>query len=147
MHEMVHLYNNVHGIKDCSRNETYHNKHFKERAIKSGFEYESDKPDPKYGWSFARLSQETKDIISKMDIDQSVFTISRRMPRYLKPVEFASNDSEMNIETEIEEFQTVAKKTTWKWTCPKCNLIVRSTKPYVNIKCGDCELTLLGEDD
>ncbi|WP_242281167.1 SprT-like domain-containing protein [Bacillus cereus group sp. BfR-BA-01347] len=147
MHEMVHLYNNVHDIQDCSRNETYHNKHFKERAIKSGFEYENDKPDPKYGWSFAKLSQETKDIISKMDIDQSVFTISRRMPRYLQPEEPGLSDPEMNIEPEMEEFQTAAKKTTWKWTCPKCNLIVRSTKPHVNIKCGDCELTLLGEDD
>ncbi|MFJ8220755.1 hypothetical protein [Bacillus cereus] len=40
--------------------------------------YETDKPDPVYGWSFARLSDETKKIISKMEIDQSIFTISRK---------------------------------------------------------------------
>lgn len=95
MHEMVHLYNIVHDIQDCSRNETYHNKHFKNRAIKSGFEYEEDKPDPKYGWSFARLSQQTKDIISKMDIDQSVFSIARRLPRYLQPFESKKKHMEM----------------------------------------------------
>lgn len=154
MHEMVHLYNLVHNIQDCSRNETYHNKHFKNQAIKSGFEYENDKPDPKYGWSFARLSQKTKDIINQMDIDQSVFSIARRLPRYLQPV--ASNDLD-NFSTGItpntySDFETpdlpaVAKKTTWKWTCPGCGTIVRSTKPHVHIKCGDCEQTLLGEDD
>ncbi|HFK1495003.1 TPA: SprT-like domain-containing protein [Bacillus cereus] len=155
MHEMVHLYNIVHNIQDCSRNETYHNKHFKNRAIKSGFEYESDKPDPKYGWSFARLSQKTKDIITQMDIDQSVFSIARRLPRYLQPV--ISNDLDNfstgitpNTYTDFEmpdDLAAVAKKTTWKWTCPGCGTIVRSTKPHVHIKCGDCDQILLGEDD
>ena len=154
MHEMVHLYNLVHNIQDCSRNETYHNKHFKNRAIKSGFEYENDKPDPKYGWSFARLSQKTKDIINQMDIDQSVFSIARRLPRYLQPV--ISNELDNfsagitpNTYTDFEmpDLPAVAKKTTWKWTCPGCGTIVRSTKPHVHIKCGDCEQTLLGEDD
>lgn len=155
MHEMVHLYNIVHDIQDCSRNETYYNKHFKNRAIKSGFEYENDKPDPKYGWSFAKLSQQTKDIISQMNIDQSVFSIARRLPRYLQPFENNNNlanlnlgiDSGTNTELDMPDLPTVAKKTTWKWTCPRCNVIVRSTKPHVHIKCGDCNQTLLGEDD
>lgn len=45
MHEMVHLYNLVKKVQDVSRNGTYHNKRFLERAVKSGFEHKADKPD------------------------------------------------------------------------------------------------------
>ena len=36
MHEMVHYYCHVQGIKDVSRGNTYHNKRFKEEAEKRG---------------------------------------------------------------------------------------------------------------
>ena len=32
LHEMVHYYNHIHGIQDCSRGNTYHNKRFKTAA-------------------------------------------------------------------------------------------------------------------
>lgn len=90
-----------------------------------------------------------------MDIDQSAFSIARRLPRYLQPLESNNNlasfnlgiDSGTNTEFDMPDLPAVAKKTTWKWTCPKCNVIVRSTKPHVHIKCGECNLTLIGEDE
>jgi predicted RNA-binding Zn-ribbon protein involved in translation (DUF1610 family) len=139
LHEMVHLYNLVHGIKDCSRNNTYHNKNFKDRAIQSGFTYSEDKPDKKYGWSFAKLSDQTKDIISKLDIDQSVFKISRKGSRYFE-------DINMGIDPGTDEGNSVAKKKSLKWVCPDCGVIVRSTKREINIKCGDCEEYFVTED-
>ena len=129
MHEMVHLYNLVHNIQDCSRNNTYHNKNFRERAIKSGFTYTDDKPDKRYGWSFAKLSDSTKAIISTLDIDKSVFKISRKSSRFIETINEDSNEDE----------QSVAKKKSFKWFCPRCKVIVRSTKQDINIKCGDCE--------
>lgn len=136
MHEMVHLYNLTNNIQDCSRNGTYHNKHFKERAIKSGFMYESDKPDKKYGWSYAKLSPETKQIIGQMDINQEVFTIGRKGSRFFEAVE---NGEEPSIKEEEGE----KKKKSFKWICPSCGIIVRSTKKDLFIKCGDCNQRLI----
>ena len=36
LHEMVHYYNHVNGIQDCSRGNTYHNRRFKEAAEARG---------------------------------------------------------------------------------------------------------------
>lgn len=36
MHEAVHLYNLAHGVQDCSRGGSYHNKRFKEEAERRG---------------------------------------------------------------------------------------------------------------
>ncbi|MED2935299.1 SprT-like domain-containing protein [Bacillus wiedmannii] len=154
LHEMVHLYNKVHDIQDTSRNNTYHNKNFKERAIKSGFMYETDKPDPVYGWSFAKLSDETKKIISKMEIDQSIFTISRKgreqfqriqeISDTINSIEAALIDSNNNVAvaTTPATQEKKKKKSYYRWTCPGCDLIVRTTKLSANIKCGDCNETL-----
>lgn len=48
VHEMVHYYCHIKGIKDTSRGYTYHNKHFKEEAEKRGLLIEHD---DKYGWT------------------------------------------------------------------------------------------------
>lgn len=166
MHEMVHLYNKIHNIQDTSRNNTYHNKNFKMRAIESGFIYEEDKPDPTYGWSFAKLSQETKDIIAKMDIDQTLFTISRQGREYYEQLEEISgivdsieeessqlssalsniDSEEVNNTTTSTSNQPKKKKSYYRWTCPECNLIVRTTKPTANIICGDCEEKLVVDE-
>ena len=36
LHEMVHYYNYINGIQDCSRGNTYHNKRFKAAAEQRG---------------------------------------------------------------------------------------------------------------
>lgn len=129
MHEMVHLYNIINNIQDVSRNGTYHNIKFRDKSINVGFEYKEDKPDKKYGWSFSRLSQKTKNKLDRMDIDQSVFSIARRSPGYFQQIRNGQS-------SEAEEAR--AKQTTYKWVCPSCEGILRTTKLKMNIICGDC---------
>lgn len=134
MHEMVHLYNIVQGVQDVSRNGTYHNAKFKEESIRRGFEYELDKPDKKYGWSFSKLTQETKDRLDKMDINKEVFSIARRTPAYFQEID----DGATPEEAEEKGEQTTSRKS-FKWLCPSCKAILRTTKLEMNIICGDCE--------
>ena len=48
LHEMVHYYNHINGIQDCSRGNTYHNKRFKAAAEQRGLCVEHS---DKYGWA------------------------------------------------------------------------------------------------
>lgn len=48
LHEMCHLYNLMHGVQDCSRGNTYHNKKFKECAEAHGLEVAHHE---RYGWT------------------------------------------------------------------------------------------------
>lgn len=127
LHEMVHLYNLTRKVKvqDCSRGGTYHNRRFKSEAENRGFYFEADSPDKKYGWYNPKLTDETKEKIKTLGINQKAFTIARRG---LELHEGAENGNE-------EE----PKPKSFKWLCPSCKLIVRSTKDNINIKCGDCD--------
>ena len=53
LHEMVHLYHLQNGIKDCSRNGTYHNKTFRDAAQARDLEISYDK---RIGWSVTEPS-------------------------------------------------------------------------------------------
>lgn len=117
LHEMVHLHNALNGIKDTSRGYTYHNKRFKQQCELHGMEYTvMTTPCEKNGWNKPNLTDHTKELIAALQIDESAFTIAR---------------------TDFTGMKAQKKKTTWKWECG-CGQIVRSTKPEVNIVCGDC---------
>lgn len=73
LHEMVHLYCNEKGIKNTSRNHTYHNKKFKEIAETHGLIIEYDK---RIGWSISKLTDEAK-AFAKDNTDSSVFRLTR----------------------------------------------------------------------
>lgn len=136
MHEMVHLYNIVKDIKDVSRNGTYHNKRFKDRALKSGFEYPHDKPDKKYGFSFVRLSPATVAILNELPIDQSVFSIGRKSPDYFTRIDNGEDPENASVVNRNNQ-------KSFRWICPECEMILRSTKPELNIICGDCDEQLI----
>ncbi|WP_336775354.1 SprT-like domain-containing protein [Paenibacillus sp. MMO-58] len=140
MHEMVHLYNLVNGIQDCSRGGTYHNNRFKKESERRGFYYPDNKPHSTYGWSFSRLTDETKEKILHLGINHAAFQIARRTT----PLPEISS----NQDTESQGGNTVSpgtkKSNSYKWTCPNCDLIVRSSKEKVNIICGDCNEPLVG---
>lgn len=130
MHEMVHLYNIVKGIQDVSRGGTYHNKNFLERAKKSGFEYPSDKPDKRYGYSNVKLKPSTIAILKELDIKKEVFSIGRKSFETLSLM-----DEDEGIKVESKK-----KSGYYVWLCPGCNVKVRSTKEEINIKCADCNM-------
>lgn len=141
LHEMVHLYHKVNGIQDCSRKGTYHNKHFKKKVLEIGFEYTNDKPDPKHGWTYARLGQKAKDEISSMGINADLFTISRRGSSYFTAIENGESPEEVQIQS-ARETASSGKPSSYKWVCPNCGLIMRSTKQEVHVICGECNQKL-----
>ena len=55
LHEMVHYYCHVNGIKDTSRGNTYHNKRFKEIAESHGLKVSHHE---KYGWTITEPNDE-----------------------------------------------------------------------------------------
>ena len=65
LHEQCHLYNLLHGIKDTSNHNRYHNKRFKKVAEEHGLivEYYTS-----VGWSKTSLSEETKAYVKKLNI-------------------------------------------------------------------------------
>ena len=62
LHEMCHLLNLQHGIQDCSRGGTYHNKRFKEAAEERDL---SISYDPRIGWSITEPTEALIDYIIK----------------------------------------------------------------------------------
>ncbi|MCL2862421.1 MAG: SprT-like domain-containing protein, partial [Firmicutes bacterium] len=110
LHEMCHQYAYQHDIQDCSRNNTYHNKRFKEIAERHGLEVTKS---VKGGYNVTALTAEAREIVEPI---VSLLNLKRVVPTKL------------------------GKKTssTRKYMCPECEMTVRATKE-VNIKCGDCD--------
>lgn len=119
-HEMIHLYCHINDIKDTSRGGTYHNKNFKEQSIERGFYYESDVPDKKYGWSFSVLTPEAIEVIESFNIDKEAFTLARK---------------DFTVDKKAKKKSNVVK---WVCQCQPKPVIIRSSKPEINVTCGDC---------
>lgn len=119
LHEMVHVHNVLNDVKDTSRGGTYHSKAFRDTCIERGFEYVANdgKPDSRIGYSQVTLTAETKNKIKFWSINKNAFSVSR-----------------MDTEGEAKK----KKSNVIKWQCPSCADIVRSSKPDVNIICGNC---------
>jgi hypothetical protein len=124
-HEMIHLYCHTNGIKDTSRGSTYHNKNFRIESEARGFYYENNSPDTKYGWSFSSLTDDAKNEIEAMNINKEAFTLARK--------DFATGAKQKK------------KSNIVKWVCG-CNVIIRSSKPEINVICGDCETQFEKQD-
>jgi hypothetical protein len=117
LHEMVHLYNLTHDIKDVSRAGTYHNKTFKKMGERFGLIIDKA---PKIGWSVSRLQESTKDLIVENGINEDAFTLSRRSNEKL-----GGGSSR--------------KTSSRKYRCPICGNSVRATKDLLVI-CGVCNV-------
>lgn len=65
LHEMVHYYCHVHGIKDTSRGNTYHNKRFKEIAESHGLTVSHHE---KYGWTITEPNDELLTFVLENDL-------------------------------------------------------------------------------
>lgn len=118
LHEMVHLYNLVCGVKDTSRGFTYHNMKFKKVAEAHGLIV--DHAD-KIGWSVTKLQGFTMDLIDSYHFDEKVFSMGRR-----------------DLEMEGAGDRRKKKKTSSrKYICPCCGSSLRTSKD-MNVLCGDC---------
>jgi len=116
LHEMIHLDNMYKGIKDTSRNNCYHNKLFRDSAIKAGLLVTHDK---KVGHAYTSLGDEMIEWLSKQEINRECFHIARE-----------------SISAKVGTGK--AKCKTIKYKCPSCGILVK-TSSEVNILCSDCE--------
>lgn len=126
LHEMVHLYNLMHDIQDCSRGGTYHNKKFKEKAEEVGLVIDYDS---RIGWS---ITSPGEDLINYIVGQQWEDILINREEGVRISIGGKSGDSGSGAD-DIEK----KPSSTRKYQCPCCGMSVRATKE-VRIICADC---------
>lgn len=131
LHEMVHYYNDLQGIKDCSRGNTYHNKSFRKCAEAHGLVIDHH---PTYGWSVTSPSDELLEFC--MDNDLRDIRLNRIDGFSARIGGTGTHNGTFTIGT------TTRKSSSRKYACPCCGMSVRATKD-VNVACLDCNEPLL----
>lgn len=137
LHEMVHIYNLMHNIKDCSRGNTYHNKRFKEKAEEVGLLVGYDS---KTGWSITSPSDDL--VLYVADKGWSNILINRFDGYYVSINGNSGNDSAPanNTDTSVRK-----PSSTRKYICPCCGISTRATKT-IRIMCMDCSAQMVVEN-
>lgn len=128
LHEMVHLYNLAHGVQDCSRGGSYHNRKFKEEAERRGLSIQHHE---KYGWTITEATEETIEYIIEQGWDE--VQINRGGGIWTPP----SNGGSKTGDPSGQDPKPPKKSSTRKLICPCCGNSVRATKA-VRIMCMDC---------
>ena len=127
LHEMVHIYNLMNDIQDCSRGGVYHNKRFKEKAESVGLCIEYDKS---IGWSITSPTEELIEYI--IDKGWTEVQINRG------GTSFATGISGRTGLGLSDDDKPVKKpSSTRKYICPKCGCTYRATRDIRAI-CGEC---------
>lgn len=129
-HELTHLWNMQHGIKDTSRGGQYHNKRFKEAAeardLKISYE-------PRIGWSIT----EPIDALCEFILEQGWTDIQMNRIEYTyTPRGAGSGNSAGTAPTGNPNSHSI------RYRCPCCGNICRSTKP-IQVLCMDCNKQML----
>lgn len=130
LHEMVHYYNYINGIQDCSRGNTYHNKRFKAAAEARGLNVDYSE---RYGWSHTSPADELLDFVLENGLTDIL--ISRN-----EFTGFQITGTGAHSGTGITP--PCKTSSTRKYICPCCGNSVRATK-LVNIACLDCDEQML----
>ena len=132
MHEMVHIYNLMHGIQDTSRGNTYHNRKFKDKAESVGLIIGHH---PTYGYTLTSPSAQLIDYIVlqgwiEIDLNRGdLFRGSAPVP--------AEPSADTDTDTPPRR-----PSSTRKYVCPCCGMSVRATRT-VAVKCMDCDEQLV----
>lgn len=125
-HEMVHYYNHIHGIKDTSRQGTYHNKAFKVACEARGVKVERSE---KYGWSHTSPDDGILDFVLKYEL--SDILINRNEFNGFQIVGTGTHSGTLT--------PPISKgSNSYKIQCPCCGNSVRATKKNLNLACLDC---------
>lgn len=130
LHEMVHYYNYVNGIQDCSRGGTYHNKRFKAAAEAHGLNVEHH---DKYGWVITTPGEALLDFVLETGLTDIL--INRNEFVGFRPTGTGVHSGNGSV--------TPRKpSSTRKYICPCCGMSVRATRA-VRIACMDCEQRMI----
>lgn len=131
LHEMVHYYNYEHGIQDCSRGNTYHNRRFKAAAESHGL---CVSHSDKYGWSHTSPSDALLEFV--LDNDLTDILIGRNEFSGFRMPGTGTHSGTFVAGPERP------KSSSRKYVCPCCGMSIRATKA-VNVACLDCNEKLL----
>ena len=124
LHEMVHYYNYICGVQDCSRGGTYHNRRFKASAEAHGLIIEHHE---KYGWTLTSPSDELLEFV--LDNGLTDILINRNEFSGYQITGTGTHSGGITVPPKTSS--------TRKYVCPCCGMSVRATK-VVRIACMDC---------
>lgn len=130
LHEMCHYYCQLHGIKDTSRGNTYHNKRFKEVAEAHGLNVAHHE---KYGWTLTTPTDELLDFVLENELSDILIT---RNEFYGISVSGTGNHNGNPTPPPPKP------SSSRKYVCPCCGNSVRATK-CVHIACMDCQAEMV----
>jgi len=116
LHECCHLSNSLKGINDCSSRGN-HNENFKKEAERIGLIVEKA---PRIGWSVTSLSESLLKEVQELDIDKSVFCLSK----VVKPKEDKPRKPILR----------------YKYKCPSCGKELIGKDENISIECIDCRV-------
>lgn len=137
VHEMVHHYCNLKGIKDTSRGNVYHNKRFREQAEMRGLVLDYD---GRIGFSITHPSLMLMDLINSMGWEN--VNLSRNGGYSSSGGSGGDNGSGSSSGgNDLGK----PKSSTRKYQCRVCGNSVRATKE-VNIACLDCNTRMFVEE-
>lgn len=128
VHEAVHLYNLAHGVQDCSRGGSYHNKRFKEEAERRGLVISHH---PTYGWTITEPSEALIDYI----IAQGWSEIQMNRGGGWTPPPSAGRKAGNGGTQTGGSTEPPKRSSTRKYVCPCCKQSIRAAKA-VNIIAG-----------
>ena len=135
LHEMVHLYSMVNGIKDVSNGGRYHNKRFKAECEKRDLIIEYAKY---IGWSVTKPSNKFIEVIKANGLYTNIDHWRTTGSSFIVPPAGGSDGD--------SEGKQVKKKTsTRKYICNNCGLKIRATRK-VFVICGECMETMVKVD-
>lgn len=130
LHEMVHEYCFVHGIKDTSRAGTYHNKRFKQEAEARGLCIDYDS---RIGHSITSPSEQLLDFCIENSLTDIQIGRNDTHSFYCGGVQ--GGKSTIGI-------QRTGNSNYRRYICPVCGNIARTTKDMLLI-CGSCAETMV----
>lgn len=133
LHEMVHYYNFVCGVQDCSRGGTYHNRRFKASAEAHGLLIAHD---DRYGWTVTSPSDRLLEFVMDNDLTDILINRNEFTGFHIGGTGTHSGAGTATVGT---------TSSTRKYICPCCGMSVRATR-IVRVACLDCgeELQLAG---
>ena len=125
LHEMVHYYNYVKGVQDCSRGNTYHNRRFKEAAESRGLIVTRSE---KYGWAHTAPRDDLLDFVLENGLTDILLN-RNEFTGFQIPGTGTHSGTGIVLPPKTSSSR--------KYICPCCGMSVRATR-IVRIACMDC---------
>lgn len=133
LHEMVHEYCLLNGIKDTSRGGAYHNKRFRQEAEKRALHIDYDS---RIGWSVTSPTEELIDFC----IDHSLEDIQIARDDLISRTTIGGGTGA----TDRTRRTYTGRSTSHRHICPRCGNIARTGRA-IKLICGECMCEMISD--